>query len=512
MKKIAAAMLAVAITLSFSACGAKESESTSVSGVFVASEKNEKFKKRDYVVFGDYNWQVLDTKGSKALILSERVLEHRSYHNTAEATTWAESDMRSYLNNEFYNSFDENDRKMIVETKLKNPDNPWDFTEQDGNAFTDGGEDTKDYIFLLSLDDIITYFSDNGKDSLLYRSQLGSREISFRDGCEDEIIAYNLNGDASNPRGQGWLLRSPGMYDDTVAYIGGKGSIAVKGTWVEETDFGMRPAMWVKTKALKKSVLKCTKENCLSCQYVYVDNPNLEYSCVICGYADMECPDKERHSRLFHEWQYGNNKVPEERIEEMLELREKKDKLLLEMINMLRDGQSGTNEKTNKIRISRVVSSEMCDRVTGLLSEEMSTMPVYRTLTKEQLDEEYTRTEERIALLSEVKGVIWMALDEVNGSSVTFEENGQRLVQSILHETARELTKEVTDDTNRVLWNSGYYHALFGDMLDGVTYEDVAQIKEDEIDDMFKENKIIEWAFGGEAILDEYLEAVFFSE
>lgn len=394
MKKKLALLLALATVMSMSACGVEESESTSGLDILVASEKGGKIKKGYYIVFGDYNWQVLDTKGDKALILSERVLEHRSYHNTSEATTWAESDMRSYLNDEFYNSFDEKQRKMIAETKLKNPDNPWDFTEQGGNAFTDGGEDTKDYIFLLSLDDIITYFSDNGKDSMLYSSQLGSREKSFRDGCENKIIAYNLNGDVSNSRGQGWLLRSPGMYNNTAAYIGGKGSIAVCGTFVEETDFGMRPAMWVKTKGLKKSVLNCPKEDCFACKYVYVDNPNLEYSCTICGYADMECPDKERHSRLFHEWFYGSNKVPEERIEEMLKLREKKDELLQEIINMLYDGQSGVNEKTDKIRISRVMSSEMCSRVVGQLSQEMSTMPVYRTLTKEQLEEEYTRTEE----------------------------------------------------------------------------------------------------------------------
>lgn len=111
-----------------------------------------------------------------------------------------------------------------------------------------------------------------------------------------------------------------------------------------------------------------------------------------------------------------------------------------------------------------------------------------------------------------MKCVIWMALDEVNGSSLTFEENSQRLVQSILHEAAREATKDTTDDANRVLWNSGYYHALFGDKLDRVEYEDLAQKTEDDIDEIFKENEIIEWASGGDAILDEYLKAVFFGE
>lgn len=38
-------------------------------------------KKDDIIVFGNYNWQVLDVKVGNALIITENIIEQRWYHS-----------------------------------------------------------------------------------------------------------------------------------------------------------------------------------------------------------------------------------------------------------------------------------------------------------------------------------------------------------------------------------------------------------------------------------------------
>ncbi|MCL2698664.1 MAG: DUF6273 domain-containing protein, partial [Oscillospiraceae bacterium] len=104
------------------------------------------------IIFGGYDWRVLEVKDGRALLLSDKVLELRPYHNTFANITWADSDIRTYLNGEFFNSFSATDRARIVQMSNTNPDNPW--------FGTAGGANTQDRIFLLSLDELVRYFGD----------------------------------------------------------------------------------------------------------------------------------------------------------------------------------------------------------------------------------------------------------------------------------------------------------------------------------------------------------------
>ena len=55
--------------------------------------------------FSKHDWLVLDKQDSKMLIVTEKVIEKRPYHNEEAAITWETSNMRKYLNGEFYDSF-----------------------------------------------------------------------------------------------------------------------------------------------------------------------------------------------------------------------------------------------------------------------------------------------------------------------------------------------------------------------------------------------------------------------
>jgi hypothetical protein len=185
----------------------------------------------EIIKFGNYDWRVLDVQDGRALLLSDRIIEKRKYHHSLIKTTWSECELRGYLNDEFYNTFCEQDRARIVQTKITTGNNPW-YGTKDGST-------TDDRIFLLSLEEMIKYFGDSG--------QLKRRaESAYR--IDDEFntarIAYNLDGEAD-----WWWLLSPGYYSTRAAAVRAGGYIGVAGQDVCDeynSEGGVRPALWLK--------------------------------------------------------------------------------------------------------------------------------------------------------------------------------------------------------------------------------------------------------------------------
>lgn len=478
--------------------------------VFITNMSN-RLKIGDVVKFGDYNWQVLDIKGGKALLLSERVLEQRAYNNLPEATTWEDCDLREYLNNEFFNSFDKEYRKKIIKVKNKNPDNPWDFTNQGGNNCTEGGNDTNDYIFLLSLDEVVEYFTTDGKNSMLYESRLGSTEVKLNDGFESNRLAYNLSGHLGNIRATAWLLRSPGWYDDTVAYVGGKGSIAMLGTYVEEVKYGIRPAMWVKKSGLELAEVVCNDPECYACKNgIYTDDPK-ELSCVICGYKE-ECKHKAEHNRLYHDWKQNYVELTEDELNELTSLKDKHTEIWYSIKELIDDGSSNINLDEGTYRNAIVLSENMRNKLTSLMIDETSAAYNFRSMTASEREEFKTEYKNKIALLEEVQKVTKDTLNKLNSSAKTYEEDEMEFLGAMLYETVRSWTKISTAEKNFDLWNSGYYHRIYGEALDGVTFEEFVEMNFEKIDKLFGKNKLRAFLEPKEALLDNYYEAVFFSE
>ncbi len=99
------------------------------------------------VLFGGYHWRVLDIQGNAALIITEHMIGQRSFNNCAGDVTWADCSLRKYLNGEFYNKFTEVEQARITPMLINNHDNQWYGSR--------GGEDTEDYIFLLSIEEVV---------------------------------------------------------------------------------------------------------------------------------------------------------------------------------------------------------------------------------------------------------------------------------------------------------------------------------------------------------------------
>jgi hypothetical protein len=176
-----------------------------------SSEASQKISVGSTYQFGGYDWLVLDVQDGKALLLSDKILEGRKCHNSGlKKITWEKCSLRSYLNNDFYNTLGADAKAQIVETQIINKDNP--------KYKTHGGANTIDKIFLLSIEEAETYFREKA-----------------------ERVAYLLDGANSL-----WWLRSPGGGRGlTVSFVLSSGGICDTGI-DENIAGGIRPALWLK--------------------------------------------------------------------------------------------------------------------------------------------------------------------------------------------------------------------------------------------------------------------------
>lgn len=190
--------------------------------------------------FGGYNWRVLDIQDNVALLITEDIIEQRAYHDAYKDITWADCSLRKYLNGEFYDKFSEADKSRIISVLNKNLDNQWYGSK--------GGVDTKDSIFLLSIEEVCKYFGDS-------RSKLYNRGKNQRYWFErkDENNNKRIARFEGETWGSWWWLRSPGRVSVKAVYIHGDGNIGIQGNNILKGNIsdgkctgGVRPALWLK--------------------------------------------------------------------------------------------------------------------------------------------------------------------------------------------------------------------------------------------------------------------------
>ena len=160
-------------------------------------------------------WVVIANNGNTATLMSKKILDAKGYHNTDESITWEDSDLRTWLNADFYDkAFNAGEKTSIYLATNSNPDNP---------SGIDGGNDTKDNVFVLSFDEINNYLiSDNLKLAT------GSDYAKFN-GLEVENI-YSP-----------WWSRSPGDAENKASYMKSDASLDTLGKIVADRTYGVRP-------------------------------------------------------------------------------------------------------------------------------------------------------------------------------------------------------------------------------------------------------------------------------
>ena len=185
----------------------------------------------DTIAFGNYDWRVLKTKDGRILIITENIIGLRWYNRKFVGVTWADCELRKYLNNEFYDTFSQDEKARVIPFVNTNPDNPWFRTK--------GGTDTNDSLFLLSLEEVCKYFGDSSKNLLIK----GTQKWYIEDENNRKRQAKYGNGF------HWWRLRSPGYYGRTSASVSANGNVYVRGNGVygrPKDGGGVRPALWLK--------------------------------------------------------------------------------------------------------------------------------------------------------------------------------------------------------------------------------------------------------------------------
>ena len=194
-------------------------------------------KKGNIIKFGKYpqdndsfrtpiEWLVLDVKGNEALLISRYGLDCKQYHHEWDDITWEDCDLRKWLNNDFIKSaFSEGEAKKIKVSELKNEDNP--------EYRTRGGNNTKDRIFCLSINEAEHYFgSDNDRQ------------------CKPTAYARKQGLYVENDCCF-WWLRSPGHYQFNAAFVFSGGALNLFGYGVDHARNAVRPALRVDITSLK---------------------------------------------------------------------------------------------------------------------------------------------------------------------------------------------------------------------------------------------------------------------
>lgn len=245
-----------------------------VTAVSALAENAATLQVGDYLVFGRFDqdgnrynelqpldWQVLEVKDGKAWIISRYGLAVRIFHKAVPFPTWAESQMRRYLNGEFLDTtFTPEELACIEMTHVVTLDNSlWKFRKDEGRKYelVEDGTEVEDKIFLLSVEEVLRLGGvstiqeqHNNAQAMEMMKTTATKHAEYRGA-----FVYRGGSDEYKLDGKGccwWMLRSPGHLNNHLSYVGANGNLnSYHYTDVHRLDVCIRPACWVDIAALQ---------------------------------------------------------------------------------------------------------------------------------------------------------------------------------------------------------------------------------------------------------------------
>ena len=186
-------------------------------------------------------WRVLSVDGDDAFLLADQSLDSQEYNNTWVDVTWETCTMRSWLNgygsgsnvseeddtgdNFLDNAFSADEQAAIGNTNIVNADNP--------EYGIEGGNDTSDKVYLLSIDEVL-------------KPEYGfTSDYSDTESRRAKNTAYvKEQGALTVNAGNGvWWLRSPGDHSDYATNVSGNGYVSRNGIPIYSINYVVRPAL-----------------------------------------------------------------------------------------------------------------------------------------------------------------------------------------------------------------------------------------------------------------------------
>ena len=178
----------------------------------------------------DINWLVLEEKNGMYLVISEQILEFRTYDDGTHQT-WADSTLRKWLTEDFVaKAFSEEERAKIVPMKLT--------TSTPSYFDIENVTDSVETVFLLSYGEMMQY-------------QVAETHCTFYavSSPERNDLPYSWVMDAFDPSMMHWWVRTNGGNQGEVVRGYGMVPTNVSGNTVTNIGTndrgGIRPAMWI---------------------------------------------------------------------------------------------------------------------------------------------------------------------------------------------------------------------------------------------------------------------------
>ena len=225
-------LLGIAGAFAYNKSVSKKGTTAKVESSSQKKDKNPEYKVGETIEFGNYpqdkdgtekpiEWIVMKNEGNQVLLLSKYVLDAKPYNEEWEGVTWQTSDIRQWLNNEFYaTAFNKSEKAKIQTSLIKNEDN--------SEHGTSGGNDTEDKVFLLSEKEAETLFSNDDE-----------RIAKATGYAEKSGVCVNKEKSAM------WWLRSPGYISDDAVDVNHGGWVYRSGDYVSSFSDGVRPALYL---------------------------------------------------------------------------------------------------------------------------------------------------------------------------------------------------------------------------------------------------------------------------
>lgn len=106
------------------------------------------------IKFGNSRWKVLKLESDRMLVISQYVVYKKNYHSKDVHVTWADCDLRKWLNGEYIlTNFSSTERQAILTVENQNTGkDPFGFTVKNGKS-------TKDQVFVLKYEEAKTYYT-----------------------------------------------------------------------------------------------------------------------------------------------------------------------------------------------------------------------------------------------------------------------------------------------------------------------------------------------------------------
>ena len=306
-----------------------------------------------YYAYEPIAWKVLKNNGKTVTLFSDHVIAAREFYAVeGEPVDWASSDLRTWLNTEFYeNVFSEREKEAIKKSHIVT-------AGSESNEDIGGGEDTEDKVYLLSHQDIKNPGYGFCPDDSITSPSRQLESTAYADAMG--ILTW-----AGYIEPKEWWTRSMGYYKTNPVSVFGNGSVRTSGRYDIYT-LGVAPVIEVSLVELEKTAEAAPKETqdvttvngvlmCANCAtgemgithgapYAHTTMCCLMESCKASGYGVL-VPDAESKSYKFYKFdQQGDEKALE--VLTNLQSENVKQYLTVEVTGIFTETESGKEGNT----------------------------------------------------------------------------------------------------------------------------------------------------------------------